>query len=79
MSSNCRFQTLPVLGEEVGDTGLAGGVSPGRTVVVGNVGGLRPVLRGATVRMELFSTVAGLDSRLAEGGLGEGIRTCGVS
>lgn len=44
-----------------------------------NVEVLCSVLRGVTVRMELFSTMAGLDSRLAGGGVWEGVRTCGIN
>lgn len=78
MSSDYIFQKLPVL-EVVGETGHAGGVSPGRSVLVGNVGVLCSVLHEVTVRMELFSTMVGLDSRLAGEGLWEGIRTCGIN
>lgn len=65
MSSNCILQKLPVLEEVVGDTVVEDGVSPGRTVLVGNVGVLVSVSHGGTVGTELFSTMAGLDSRLA--------------
>lgn len=75
MSSNCILQKLPVLEEVVGDTVVEGGVSPGRTVLVGNVGVLLSVSNGGTVGTELLSTMAGLDSRLARGGLWEGVRT----
>lgn len=78
MSSSYSFQKLPVL-EAVGDKGHAGGVSPGRTVLVGKVGVLCFLLRGVTVKLELFSVVAGLDSRLAGEGLWEGIGTCGMN
>lgn len=78
MSSNYIFQKLPVL-EVVGDKGHAGGVSPGRTVLIGNVGVLCSLLHGVTVKMELVSTVAGLDSRLAGEGLWEGTGTCGIN
>lgn len=69
MSSDCTFQKLPVLEEVVGDTVVEDGVSPGRTALVGNGGVLLSVSHGGTVGTELFSTVAGLDSRLARGGL----------
>lgn len=75
MSSNWILQKLPVLEEVVGDTVHADGVSPGRTVLVGNVGVLLSVSHGGAVGTELFSTVAGLDSRLARGGLWEGVGT----
>ena len=79
MSSNCILQKLPVLEEVVGDTVGEDGVGPERTVLVGNVGMLLSVSHGGTVGTELFSTVAGLDSRLARGGLWEGVRTCGIN
>lgn len=78
MSFNYVFQRLPVL-EVVDDKGHAGGVIPGRTVLVGNVGMLCSLLHGVTVKMELFSIVAGLDSRLAGEGLWDGIGTCGIN
>jgi hypothetical protein len=43
-------------------------VDPGGTVLGGIVGMLCSVLSWMTVRTELFSMVAGLDSRLAGGG-----------
>lgn len=78
MSSNYIFQKLPVL-EVVGDKGHEGGISPGRTVLAGNVGVPGSLLHGVTVKMELFSTVVGLDSRLAGEGLWEGIGTCRIN
>lgn len=75
MPYNYIFQKLPVL-EVVGDIGHAGGAVAGRTVLVGTDGVLpRSVLHEVTVGMELFSTMAGLDSRLPGGGLWEGTRT----
>ena len=44
-------------------------------VLVGRVEMLCSVLHGVTVRAGLFSTVAGLNSRLVAEGLWEGIRT----
>ena len=44
-------------------------------VLVGRVGMLCSVLHGVTARTGLFSTVAGLTSRLAGGGSWDGIRT----
>lgn len=63
----------------MGDKGHSGEVSTGRTVLVGNVGVLCSLLHGVTVKTEFFSTVAALDSRLAEEGFGEGIGTCGIN
>lgn len=54
-------------------------VSPGKTVLVGNVGVLYSLLHGVTVKTELFSTVAGLDSRLAGEGLWVGTGICGIN
>lgn len=49
------------------------------TVLVGDVGVLCSLFHGVTVKMELFSIMAGLDSRLAGEGLWEGIGTCGIN
>ena len=73
--SSCIFLKLPVLGAVGADPGCSGVADSVGTMLVVRLGLLCSVLCGATVRTGLFSTMAGLNSRLAGGGLWEGIRT----
>lgn len=64
------FLNLPGLGAVGADLGCSDGM-----VLVERVGMLCSLLHGVTVRTGLFSTVAGLTSRLAGGGSWDGIKT----